>query len=104
MHWGPDWQTEASGMHTIRTHDLDEATFAVSQVYCSHELKLKKTERAIDTVARCGQHVDGTPFGGYKESGIGREYCRETLHMYTHLKSITWVDRVPPPWFLSPPS
>ena len=33
--------------------------------------------------------VDGTPFGGFKESGIGREYCRETLNMYSHLKSIT---------------
>ncbi len=45
--------------------------------------------------------VDGTPFGGFKESGIGREYCRETLNMYSHLKSITLVNDAPPPWFLS---
>ena len=45
--------------------------------------------------------IDGTPFGGFKESGIGREYCRETLNMYSHLKSITLVNDPPPPWFLS---
>jgi len=44
--------------------------------------------------------IDGTPFGGYKESGIGREYCRETLNMYSHLKSITLVNDSPPRWFL----
>jgi aldehyde dehydrogenase (NAD+) len=44
--------------------------------------------------------VDGTPFGGFKESGIGREYCRETLNLYSHLKSITLVNDVPPPWYL----
>ncbi|WP_280449853.1 aldehyde dehydrogenase family protein [Nocardia brasiliensis] len=31
----------------------------------------------------------GTPFGGFKDSGLGREYCRETLHAYSQLKSIT---------------
>jgi hypothetical protein len=36
-------------MLPIRTHDLDEAIAAVAQVYCSHELKLKRTERALDT-------------------------------------------------------
>lgn len=31
----------------------------------------------------------GTPFGGFKDSGLGREYCRETLNAYSQLKSIT---------------
>jgi aldehyde dehydrogenase (NAD+) len=44
--------------------------------------------------------TDGTPFGGFKESGIGREYCRETLNMYSQLKSITLVNDAPPRWFL----
>jgi acyl-CoA reductase-like NAD-dependent aldehyde dehydrogenase len=45
--------------------------------------------------------VDGTPFGGYKESGIGREYCRETLNLYTHTKSITMAYDLPPQWYLA---
>ncbi|MGO4841628.1 aldehyde dehydrogenase, partial [Rhizobiaceae sp. 2RAB30] len=31
----------------------------------------------------------GSPFGGFKESGIGSEFCHEALNMYTHLKAIT---------------
>jgi aldehyde dehydrogenase (NAD+) len=42
----------------------------------------------------------GTPFGGYKQSGIGREVCRETLNLYTHMKSVTIADKLPDPWYL----
>ena len=31
------------------------------------------------------------PFGGYKESGIGRENGLESLHEYTQLKTV-WVE------------
>lgn len=41
----------------------------------------------------------GSPFGGMKESGIGREHCRETLGMYSELKAITVQTTVPDPWF-----
>jgi aldehyde dehydrogenase (NAD+) len=43
--------------------------------------------------------VDGSPFGGYKESGYGREVCAETLSMYSQLKSVTLVTDVPEPWY-----
>ena len=32
--------------------------------------------------------LPGTPFGGYKQSGFGRELCIETLDLYTETKSI----------------
>jgi len=35
-----------------------------------------------------GRHFPGTPFGGYKQSGIGREECLEELISYTQEKSI----------------
>ena len=41
----------------------------------------------------------GSPFGGFKESGIGSEFCRETLNMYTHLKAITYQAEVNPAWY-----
>jgi acyl-CoA reductase-like NAD-dependent aldehyde dehydrogenase len=41
----------------------------------------------------------GSPFGGFKESGIGSEFCHETLNMYTHLKAITVQTGVKPAWF-----
>jgi phenylacetaldehyde dehydrogenase len=37
----------------------------------------------------CYQACDAAlPFGGYKESGWGRETCRETLDEYTELKTV----------------
>ncbi|MCG8428099.1 MAG: aldehyde dehydrogenase family protein [Chromatiales bacterium] len=41
----------------------------------------------------------GSPFGGFKESGIGSEFCHETLNMYTHLKAITVQTQVNPAWY-----
>lgn len=42
---------------------------------------------------------EGTAFGGYKNSGIGREFCRETLNSYTQVKTITIQTQVPEAWF-----
>ena len=37
----------------------------------------------------CYQACDSAlPFGGYKESGWGRETCRETIDEYTELKTV----------------
>lgn len=44
--------------------------------------------------------ASGSPFGGYKDSGIGSEYCHETLNMYTHLKAITVQNEPGPAFFL----
>jgi aldehyde dehydrogenase (NAD+) len=33
----------------------------------------------------------GLPFGGYKQSGLGREMGVEALHGYTEVKSV-WID------------
>ncbi|MBR0911567.1 aldehyde dehydrogenase family protein [Bradyrhizobium japonicum] len=43
--------------------------------------------------------ASGSPFGGFKESGIGSEYCHETLNMYTHLKAVTIQTQVKPAWY-----
>lgn len=42
----------------------------------------------------------GVPFGGVKESGHGREHCRETLNLYTHVKAVTFQGHVTRPWFV----
>jgi betaine-aldehyde dehydrogenase len=35
-----------------------------------------------------GKHFLGTPFGGFKQSGLGREECIEELMAYTQEKNI----------------
>lgn len=39
-----------------------------------------------------GAHYYGLPFGGFKDSGLGREECLEELESYTEVKSITFTN------------
>ncbi|AXF56953.1 aldehyde dehydrogenase family protein [Salicibibacter kimchii] len=39
----------------------------------------------------------GAPFGGYKNSGVGREYSKEALDEYSQSKSIVAGFKLPPP-------
>ncbi|GAB3415657.1 aldehyde dehydrogenase family protein [Erwinia aphidicola] len=50
-------------------------------------------------INRYSNITDGTAFGGYKNSGIGREFSKETLNAYTQTKTITLQSEVPPAWF-----
>jgi betaine-aldehyde dehydrogenase len=36
----------------------------------------------------CSAHIPGAPFGGYKQSGMGREECKEELFEFTQTKNI----------------
>jgi len=43
---------------------------------------------------------NSAPYGGYKQSGIGRELGREGLEAYTEVKNvITWVAEAPFKWY-----
>jgi acyl-CoA reductase-like NAD-dependent aldehyde dehydrogenase len=39
----------------------------------------------------------GAPFGGYKNSGVGREYSKEALDAYSQYKTIVAAFKLPPP-------
>ena len=39
-----------------------------------------------------GQHYLETPFGGYKDSGLGSEGSMESLQSYTRLKALHILD------------
>jgi acyl-CoA reductase-like NAD-dependent aldehyde dehydrogenase len=39
-------------------------------------------------VNNASDHYPGVPFGGYKDSGLGREECLEELLSYTQVKAI----------------
>jgi betaine-aldehyde dehydrogenase len=36
----------------------------------------------------CSAHFIGAPFGGYKQSGLGREESKEELHEFTQIKNV----------------
>jgi betaine-aldehyde dehydrogenase len=50
-----------------------------------------------------GRRPQGTPFGGWKHSGLGTENSPEELLSYTRLKAVTITDLAPPPaWARTP--
>lgn len=56
-------------------------------IYTEDSLKANRAVRAIDAgmvwVNNYFRNVLGTPFGGMKHSGYGREHCIETLYEWT---------------------
>jgi acyl-CoA reductase-like NAD-dependent aldehyde dehydrogenase len=53
--------------------------------------KMARALRAGTVWINCFDHGDNTvPFGGYKQSGLGRDKSRHALEKYTQLKT-TWI-------------
>lgn len=74
-----------------------------SGIYTSNLRHAMETAARLEAgsvwINRYSNITDGTAFGGYKNSGIGREFCRETLNAYTQVKTITVQAQVPAAWF-----
>jgi betaine-aldehyde dehydrogenase len=51
---------------------------------------VKKVEAGFIWVNQVGRHFLGVPFGGYKESGVGKEECLEELLSFTQVKSVNF--------------
>jgi len=95
----------------MRWHDVEDMLAQANDVryglasglYTSNLENALRTADALQAGSVWINHyfnlTGGAPFGGYKESGIGREHCRETLNMYSQVKSITIQNKVVPPWF-----
>lgn len=50
---------------------------------------VKRVEAGFVWVNQVGRHFLGVPFGGYKESGGGREECLEEMMSFTQTKSVS---------------
>ena len=69
--------TEYGLTASIWTRDMKQAHRAVRRV-----------EAGFVWVNQTGRHYIGVPFGGSKQSGLGREECLEELFEFTELKSV----------------
>ncbi|WP_329908247.1 aldehyde dehydrogenase family protein [Serratia quinivorans] len=58
-----------------------------------------KLEAGSVWINRYSNITEGTAFGGYKNSGMGREFCKETLNAYTQIKTITLQATPLEAWF-----
>ena len=49
---------------------------------------MRRIEAGTVWINSAGQHFVGTPFGGWKNSGLGGEECLDELLGYTQLKAV----------------
>jgi gamma-glutamyl-gamma-aminobutyraldehyde dehydrogenase/4-guanidinobutyraldehyde dehydrogenase/NAD-dependent aldehyde dehydrogenase len=88
---------------TISFRDLDEAVrigndsiYGLAAALWTRDLttahKMARALRAGTVWVNCFDHGDNTvPFGGFKQSGVGRDKSRHALEKYTQLKT-TWIN------------
>lgn len=69
--------TELGLTASIWTHDLITAHRAAARV-----------EAGYVWVNDCSSHFIGAPFGGYKQSGLGREESKDELYEFTQVKNV----------------
>ncbi|KAI5926549.1 dehydrogenase [Camillea tinctor] len=72
------------------TNSIEYGLTAV--VFTQDQLKANRFVRAVDVgmvwINNYKRNVLGTPFGGVKHSGYGREHCIETLYEWTQPKAV----------------
>jgi betaine-aldehyde dehydrogenase len=49
---------------------------------------ISRVEAGFCWINEASRHAQGSPFGGYKQSGLGREECLEELLAYTQEKNV----------------
>jgi betaine-aldehyde dehydrogenase len=82
------WDDEAAMVRDVNALDYG----LTCSIWTNDLATAHRTASAVEAgyvwVSDVGRHFPGTPFGGYKQSGIGREECLEELISYTQEKSI----------------
>jgi len=82
------WDDEAAMVGAVNTLDYG----LTCSIWTNDLAAAHRTASAVEAgyvwVNEVARHFPGTPFGGYKQSGIGREECLEELISYTQEKNI----------------
>jgi betaine-aldehyde dehydrogenase len=82
------WSDEAEMLRQVNQLEYG-LTCAVwtRDIATAHRI-VSKVEAGFCWINDVGRHALGSPFGGYKQSGIGREECLEELILFTQEKNI----------------
>jgi betaine-aldehyde dehydrogenase len=85
------WQDEAEMLGIVNGLDLG-LTASIWTKDLDRALRLtQKIEAGYVWVNDASDHYLGAPFGGVKQSGLGREECLEEMFAYTEAKTVTLV-------------
>jgi betaine-aldehyde dehydrogenase len=82
------WSNEATMLEEVNAVEYGlTASIWTNDISTAH-----RTAAAVEAgfvwINEVGKHFLGTPFGGFKQSGIGREECFEEMLAFTQEKNI----------------
>jgi len=82
------WRTEEELFAAVNSVDYGlTASIWTTNLKTAHRAAAK-VQAGYVWVNNSSQHFPGAPFGGYKQSGIGREECFEELLEFTQIKNV----------------
>jgi betaine-aldehyde dehydrogenase len=82
------WSDEKEMMKQANTTPYGLTASVYTSSMGTAQRTVKQVEAGYVWVNQVGRHFLGVPFGGYKESGGGREECLDELFAFTQTKSV----------------
>jgi betaine-aldehyde dehydrogenase len=84
------WSEEAELIKIVNSTPYGLTASIYTQNISTAQRIVKQVEAGFVWVNQVGRHFLGVPFGGYKESGVGREECLDELLSFTKVKSVNF--------------
>lgn len=82
------WTDEATLLREVNELDLGfSCSVWTRDITRAHRI-VSRVEAGFCWINEASRHAQGSPFGGYKQSGLGREECLEELLCYTQEKNV----------------
>jgi betaine-aldehyde dehydrogenase len=82
------WSDEAAMLKDVNATDMGlTCSIWTNDLNSAHRTAMR-VEAGYVWINHVGQHLLGAPFGGFKQSGMGREECLEELISFTQEKNI----------------
>lgn len=82
------WSTEAEAVALANGTEFGLTAAVWTRDLNTAMRMMRKLEAGTVWINGAGQHFVGTPFGGWKDSGLGGEECLEELLSYTQVKAV----------------
>lgn len=82
------WKTEEEAIRLANAVELGLTAAVWTRDLSTAMRMMRRIEAGTVWINTAGQHFVGTPFGGWKDSGLGGEECLEELLSYTRVKAV----------------
>ena len=82
------WEDEAAMLKIVNSTQYGLTAAVYTKDIGTAQRTVRKVEAGFVWVNQVGKHFLGVPFGGYKESGIGREESLDEMLSFTQVKSV----------------